>query len=137
AAFGCENSAGSADAGDDDIGLFGCHGSSPPHGSLRLQADDGYARERLLARHVLRREHRLRAGETDQPPAGEVLVAAVDRVGKHAFHGVGPQRVEERLLSRPSETRSLALLERRNHLILPCAIKARKWRLVGLAALGI
>ena len=30
-------------------------------------------------------------GKADQPPAGEVLVAAVDRVGEHAFHGVRAQ----------------------------------------------
>src|SRR5262245_7214614 len=84
--------------------FFGCHGSSPPARGLRLQADDGHARECLLARHVLRGEHGLRAGETDQPPAGEILVAAIDRVGEHAFHRMGAQRVEERLLGRPGET---------------------------------
>src|SRR6266545_3981120 len=30
--------------------------------------------------------HRDRAWETDQPPAGLVAVAAMDRVGEHAFH---------------------------------------------------
>src|SRR5690348_4166178 len=30
--------------------------------------------------------HRDRAGKADQPPAGLVAVAAVDRVGEHALH---------------------------------------------------
>src|SRR5436309_8009513 len=56
--------------------------------ALLLQADDGRTRELLLALHVRRREHRLRAGEADEAPAREVLVAAVDRVGEHPLHRV-------------------------------------------------
>ena len=62
-----------------------------------LQADDGRARERLLALQIRRRENRLRAGKADQAPAREVLVAAVERVGEHAFHRVRPKGVEELL----------------------------------------
>ena len=80
AELGREDPAGRADADDDDIGLFGCHGSCPPQRGfgLRLQADDGRACERVLALHVRWREQRLRAGKARPDPAGEVLVAAVD-----------------------------------------------------------
>ena len=64
-------------------------------------------------------------GKSDQAPAGEVLVAAIDRVGEHAFHGVGAQRVEERLRGRPGEARRLALLERGDHFVLLCARVSR------------
>ena len=68
---------------------------------LCLQAGDGGAGERLavLAMSALGVEQ-LRAGKADQPPAREILVAAIDRVGEHAFHGVGAQRVEEGLRGR-------------------------------------
>src|SRR5262245_39570591 len=38
--LGCEDTACCADADDDDVCLFRCHGSGPPHGGPRLQADD-------------------------------------------------------------------------------------------------
>src|SRR6516162_9234814 len=60
-----------------------------------LQAGHRQSRKGLAALHVGRGEHRLRAGKADQTPAGEVLVAAVDRVGEHAFDRVGSQRIEE------------------------------------------
>src|SRR5262249_57947541 len=85
AELGREDAAGRAHADDDDIGLAGCHGSSPARRRLRLQADDGGAGERPLALQVLRRERRLRAGKADQAPAGGILVSAVDPVGEHAF----------------------------------------------------
>src|SRR5262249_25661626 len=79
--------------------------SRPPHRSLglRLQADDGRARECILALHIGGREQGLRAGETDQHPAREVLVAAIDGVGEHPFHGVRAHGVEECLRARPGE----------------------------------
>src|ERR1700722_9092926 len=78
----------------------------------RLQTDDRRAREGLAALHVGRREHGLGAREADLPPAREVAVAAIDRVGEHALHGVGAHRVEEGLRGRPDEAGGLALLER-------------------------
>src|SRR5262245_45038057 len=104
---------------------------------LRLQADDGQPCERLRARHVGTRELQLRAREADEAPAGEVLVAAVDRVGKHAFHGVRAQRVEKRLLRGPSEAGGLALYECGDNLVLPCHWKPAERLLMGLAAIGI
>src|SRR5262249_1671667 len=77
AGVGGENSAARADADDHDIRLFGCHGSSPALGGLPLQADERAAGEGVLALHVGRRERRMGAGEADEPPAGEVLVAAI------------------------------------------------------------
>src|SRR5205085_3847245 len=59
-----------------------------------LQADDRRARERLLALHIGGREGGLCAREADEAPAREVLVAAIDRVGEHAFHGVRAHGVE-------------------------------------------
>src|SRR5215470_691257 len=85
---------------------------------LRLQAGHRQPCERLPAAHVLRREGRLRAREADEAPAREVLVAAIDRVGEHAFDGVGAQRVEEGLLGRPAEARGLAAFDRADHLVL-------------------
>src|SRR5215470_6730771 len=66
-----------------------------PSAGLGLQSDDGQPRERSAALHVCRGEFHLRAGESHQPPSGEVLVAAVNRVGEHPFHGVSAHGVEE------------------------------------------
>ena len=41
AEFGREDAARRADADDDDVRFFGCHGSALPHRGLRLQADHG------------------------------------------------------------------------------------------------
>src|SRR5262245_49323695 len=90
----------------------------PSPGGAALQADDGQARERLAALHVGGGEFGLRTRETDQTPASETLVAAVDRIGKQTFHRVGAQRVEEGDGRRPGELAGLALLERRDHLVL-------------------
>src|SRR5262245_29715503 len=68
--------------------------SGPPRRG-GVETDDAGAGEGVLAREICRREGGLCAGETDQAPAGEVLVPAVDRIGKHAFHGVSAQSVEE------------------------------------------
>src|SRR5882757_6526127 len=88
-------------------------GSGPPLGlGLCLQADHGRTREGLLALHIRRREQRLRARKADQPPAGEILVAAIDWVREHAFHRVGAQRVEEGLRGRPGKAGGFACLER-------------------------
>src|SRR5215472_11435805 len=103
---------------------------------LRLQADDGRA-VGLPALHVLRREQRLRAREADQSPAGEVPVAAIDRVGKHSFHRVRADGVEERLRTGPHELGGFALLERRDHFVLACGVQLDERRLVGADTIRI
>jgi hypothetical protein len=50
----------------------------------------------LLALHVRGGEERLGSAKADQLPAGEVLVAAIDRVGENAFRGVDADGVEKR-----------------------------------------
>jgi hypothetical protein len=56
AEFGRENAARRADPNDDDIGLFGCHGSCPPGRGfgLSLQADDRRACEGVPALQIRR-----------------------------------------------------------------------------------
>src|SRR5580704_15393653 len=93
--------------------------------ALRLQTHHGHALERVLALHVGLREHGLRAREADELPAGEILVAAIDRVREHAFHRVGAQRVEEGLRGRPGKAGGLAGLERRDHRVLARRIEPR------------
>src|SRR5262249_54583548 len=85
--------------------------SAPLSVRPRLQADNGLARERIGAVHVLDGELRLRAWEPDQPPACEVLIAAIDRVGEQALHRVRAHRGEEGLRARPGEVRRLALFQ--------------------------
>src|SRR5215472_6050813 len=113
------------------------NGSYPLRRSLRLclQADDRCAGEGVLALHIRRREQRLRAREANEDPAGEVLVAAVDRVSEHSFHGMCTHGSEERLRARPSEAGRLAFLERRDHGVLLRRIELHKWRIVGGAAI--
>src|SRR5262249_1991560 len=103
----------------------------------RLQADDRFAGERLFARQIVGRELRLRAGETDQTPTGAVLVAAVARVGEHAFDGVLMHDVEERLRGRPHEERRLALLQRRDGFVLLRRREAAERLAVSLRAMGV
>src|SRR5262249_39622128 len=55
AQLGRQNTAGGSHADNDDIGLFGCHGSAPPYLGARLQPDNGQARERVLARQIVGR----------------------------------------------------------------------------------
>src|SRR5258705_11499332 len=50
AKLGRQNATDGASADDDDIGLFRCHGSSPPRWGLALQANQHAAREGFLAR---------------------------------------------------------------------------------------
>src|SRR5262245_24257214 len=83
-----------------------------------LQTGHRQPREGLLALHVGLGEGGLRAGKADEPPAGKVLVAAIDRIGKHAFDRMRAYGVEECLRARPGEARRLALLDRRDHLVL-------------------
>ena len=139
AQLGRENPPCGAHTDDDDIGFFGGHRSCLPRRALtlRLQADHGCARERLPILQIRRREHRLRAGEAHQTPAREVLVAAVDRVGKHAFHGVRADGVEKHLRCGPRESGGLALLERRNHFVLPRGIQPDERLVIGLATIRI
>src|ERR1043166_6634233 len=72
-----------------------------PH--LGLQPRDRPPREGFTALHVGLGEGRLRARKADELPACEVAFATIDRVGKHAFDGVGAQRVEESLRGRPGK----------------------------------
>src|SRR5215472_4689513 len=90
----------------------------PPSPSLRLQSDDRQPRERSAAQHVGGGEFHLCARESHQAPAGEVLVAAVNRVGEHPFHRVRAHGVEESGRRGPGELARLALFERADHLIL-------------------
>jgi hypothetical protein len=54
-----------------------------------LEAGEWLACGRLLALRVRNGKRRLGSAKADQLPAGEVLVAAIDRGGEHAFRGVG------------------------------------------------
>src|SRR5204862_323803 len=98
AEFGCKDAADRSGADDDNISLFRCHDSPPVPWSLRLQAEKSSTRKGFLALHVGRRKGRMRARESDKLPARKILVAAVDRVGKHALDRVRAQRVEKSLL---------------------------------------
>src|SRR5215472_1696798 len=89
-----------------------------PSAGLGLQTNDGQPREWSAALHVRRGELQLPAGESDQPPAGEVLVAAVNRVGEHPFHRVRAHGVEEGGRRGPGELARLALFDRGDDLVL-------------------
>src|SRR5437588_2520065 len=104
---------------------------------LRLQAGHGYPRECLSALHVGRGECRLRAREADQTPAGEILVAAIDRVREHALDGVRTQRVEEGARARPGKSAGFAGLERRDHLVLRSGTQLDEGLAIGRAAVLI
>src|SRR5262245_15138505 len=95
-------------------GLFG----------LGLQSDHRHASECFFALHIGSRENGLRAGETHQAPASEVFVAAVNRVGKHALHGVRANCLEERLWCGPGESSGLSFLECRDYRVLLCGGEA-------------
>src|SRR5262249_12350331 len=112
AELGRHDAADSAHSDDDHISLFGCHGSCSLgiRPGLGLQAGDGRTSESLFARKIGRRVIKLRARKADQLPAGEVLVAPINRVGEQTFHRMGAQRVEERLSGRERELARLALL---------------------------
>src|SRR5262245_927336 len=85
---------------------------------LGLEACDGCTRERLTAFELVGREDQLHARETDESPAGEILVSAIDRIGKHALHRVGAKRFEEGAGGRPSEAFRLALVQRVDGFVL-------------------
>src|SRR6266705_2594455 len=102
-----------------------------------LQASDWRTLERLSALHVGPCETRLSAWKSHQPPPGKILVAAIDRVGKHAFHRVRADRIEELLCRGPGELCSLALLEGRDHCVLTRGIQANERVVIGLAAIRI
>src|SRR6266566_3352396 len=105
-----------------------------PSSGLGLQADDGEPRERFAALHVRRGEFHLPAGESHQAPSGEVLVAAVNRVGEHSFHRVRAHGVKEGDRRGPREFARFALFERGDHLTLLPSGKTPKRFSVGLAA---
>src|SRR5260370_14508846 len=94
-----------------------------PSAGLGLQADDGEPRERFAALHVRRGEFHLPAGESHQAPSGEVLVAAVNRVGEHALHRVRAHWCEEDCGRGPGELARLARCERGDDLVL---VRARQ-----------
>src|SRR5215469_1725747 len=102
-----------------------------------LQPGDGHAGKRLFARKVGARVEELCAREADELPAGEVLVAAVDRVGEHAFHGMGAQSVEERLRGRECELARLALFQRADHFVLLGGAELHERLVVGFAAISV
>src|SRR5262249_16766284 len=74
-----------------------------PSARLGLPGAEGRPRERFPALHARRGEFHLPAGESGQAPAGEVLVAAVNRVGEHSFHRVRAHGVEEGSRRGPGE----------------------------------
>jgi len=78
---------------------------------LTLQADHRRARERHLASHIRRREGSLCSGKARQAPAREILVAAINRIGEHALHGMGTDGAEEFLSGRPGEAGGFAVLK--------------------------
>src|SRR2546423_8847302 len=104
---------------------------------LRLQSHHRRAGEGLFALELGLTELRLRAREADKPPAREVLVAAIDRVGEHAFHGVSAQRVEKTLRTRPGKAFCLPRFQRGDHRVLLCRRRQRETGIVGFAAIGI
>src|SRR6478672_7712970 len=108
-----------------------------PSASLGLQADDGQPRERFAALHVRRGEFHLPARESHQAPSGEILVAAVNRVGEHPFHRVRAHRVEESSRRGPGELARFALFERCDDLIVLCGGETPEGFFVGFAAVGI
>src|SRR6266850_3173294 len=102
-----------------------------------LQTSDWRTCERLFALHIRLRENGLGAREADQAPASKVLVAAVDRIGEHAFHCVRPDNVEKLLRRGPCELCCLALFERRDHFILPHGLEPYEWLVIGFSAVRI
>src|SRR5262245_27943036 len=108
-----------------------------PSAGLGLQSDDGQPREWSAALHVRRGEFDLPTGESHQAPSGEVLVAAVNRVGEHSFHRVRAHGVEEGGRRGPGELARLALFERGDDLILLCGGQLPEWFFVRFAAVGV
>src|SRR6185437_7783075 len=66
-----------------------------------------------------------RAGEADELPADEVLVAAVDRIGEEAFDSVHDQDLEE-FLAEVAGNLHLALLERVQEVVLRLRVELRE-----------
>src|SRR5262245_63186909 len=83
---------------------------------LGLKSDHWRPSERFLALHIGSREDGLGAWETDQTPAGEVSISAVNRVGKHAFHRMRPNCFEERLRCGPRSEEHTSELQSLRHL---------------------
>src|SRR3954447_26519097 len=108
-----------------------------PHRGLRLQTDHGRSLISLAALHVGGGKLRLRARKAHEAPAGEILIAAIDRVGEHALDGVDAHGVEEGLGLRPGEIRSLAGVERLEHFILLGGAEPRERCVLRLLAIGV
>ena len=83
------------------------------------------------------REQRLRAGEANEPPPREVLIAAIDRVGEHALHRVRAQRGEEGLGRGPGEVVGPVLLQCRDDIILLGSGKLSEGLAVGQTAIRL
>ena len=79
----------------------------------------------------------MRAREAHEPPPGEILVAAVHRVGEQAFHGVSAHGVEERLRGWPGEVARLTRFECRDDVVLLRGGELDERLAVGGAAVGI
>src|SRR5262245_43113831 len=109
---------------------------SPSAFGLRLKPHNG-GPVGLAALQVLGREQRLRSGEADEAPSGEIPVPTIDRISEHPLHGVRTQRDEKGLSGWPSERRRLALLERGDHLVLAPFVELRKRHAVGGPAMSV
>ena len=83
---------------------------------------------------IRRRENRLRAGKADQTPPGEVLVAAVERIGEHPFHRVRPKDAEKLPGSGISEPGCLVAFERRDHFVLLFRAEPHEWLFMSATA---
>ena len=79
----------------------------------------------------------MRAGEANEPPPREVLIAAIDWVGEHAFHRVRAQCGEESLGRGPGEVAGPVLLQGRDDIVLLGSGKLREGLAVGRAAIRL
>src|SRR3954467_12299509 len=62
---------------------------------------------RSLHALIFRPHGHFRAGVTDQIPAGEIFIAAIDRSAKHAF-----KREAARAIEKPAQVRRLVVVDR-------------------------
>src|SRR5258708_21453952 len=77
------------------------------------------------------------AGKTDQPPARLVAIAAIDRVGEHAFHHALIQRGPERANRQAIVESDLGRGEADEHLFPLPFIESVECLPIGLGAMGI
>src|ERR1700733_13189246 len=106
--------------------------------STQIGDAERLARERLAAvvRNVIA-VHRDGAGKTDDRPAGLVAVAAIDRIGIHAFdHGL-VQRGPEGPHRQPAVELDLAGGQPRQHFLALRRLDAVERPVIGLAAMRV